>query len=103
MAKVSLSSEGAAAHFREYMNNFEIDSLLRAEFEVAALATPMIYLPVTRSANAFQSSVQLWLSIRSFSLRADIPKKSARAFRSSQIQLLERLLLYAHVCTPTFT
>ena len=62
------SSEGAAAHFREYMNNFEIDSLLRAEFEVAALATPMIYLPVTRSANAFQSSVQLWLSIRSFSL-----------------------------------
>ena len=53
------SSEGAAAHFREYMNNFEIDSLLRAEFEVAALATPMIYLPVARSANAFQSSVQL--------------------------------------------
>jgi hypothetical protein len=40
---------------------------------------------------------RLWLSIRSFPLRADLRTKTARAFRSSQIQLLERLLLYAHV------
>lgn len=52
-------SDGPAVQFREYMNNFEIDSLLRAEFEVATLSTPMIYLPVSRSINGFQSSVEL--------------------------------------------
>lgn len=53
------ASEGVAAQFREYMNNFEVDSLLRAEFEVAALSTPMIYLPVSRSVQGFHSRVEL--------------------------------------------
>ncbi|MGE4255176.1 MAG: AAA family ATPase [Xanthobacteraceae bacterium] len=52
-------SHGPAVQFREYMNNFEIDSLLRAEFEVATLSTPMIYLPVARSINGFQSNIEL--------------------------------------------
>lgn len=54
-----LPSEGSADQFREYMNNFEVDSLLRSEFEVAALSTPMVYLPVTRSISGFQSRVEL--------------------------------------------
>jgi putative ATP-dependent endonuclease of OLD family len=53
------TSDGPAAEFQQYMNNFEVDSLLRAEFEVAPLATPMVYLPVNRSLNTFQSSVEL--------------------------------------------
>lgn len=52
-------SDGLAAQFREYMNNFEIDSLLRQEFEVAPLSTPMVYLPVARSVNGFQSTIEL--------------------------------------------
>jgi len=52
-------SDGLAVQFREYMNNFEIDSLLRAEFEVATLSMPMIYLPVSRSVNGFQSIIEL--------------------------------------------
>ncbi len=53
------ASDGPAAQFQEYMNNFEIDSMLRAEFEVAALSTPIVYLPVARSVNGFQSSIEL--------------------------------------------
>jgi hypothetical protein len=41
---------------------------------------------------------RLWLSIRSFPLRADMSVEFTPAFRSSQIQLLERLLLYAYAC-----
>jgi hypothetical protein len=53
------ASSGNAQYFREYMNDFEIDNLLRAEFDLGSLATPMIYLPVTRTVNAFQSNVEL--------------------------------------------
>lgn len=40
---------------------------------------------------------RLWLSIRSFPLRPDIAASKALAFRSSQIQLLEKLLLFQFV------
>lgn len=40
---------------------------------------------------------RLWLSIRSFPLRPDIAARNALAFRSSQIQLLEKLLLFQFV------
>ncbi len=45
--------------FFEYLQLFEIDTKLRDEFELAPLTTPMVYLPVNRSANGFQSSIQL--------------------------------------------
>ena len=48
-----------AAQFGEYMNDFEIDSMLRAEFELTPLSTPMVYLPVTRSVQGFQSNIEL--------------------------------------------
>jgi predicted ATP-dependent endonuclease of OLD family len=38
---------------------FEMDGRLRDEFELAPLATPLVYLPVNRSASGFQSSVEL--------------------------------------------
>lgn len=53
------TATGAQAEFLQYMNNFEVDNLLRAEFEISELATPMVYLPVNRSANAFQSRIEL--------------------------------------------
>jgi putative ATP-dependent endonuclease of OLD family len=48
-----------ATEFREYMNNFEIDSLLRSEFELSPLSMPMLYLPVARTMNGLQSTVEL--------------------------------------------
>jgi hypothetical protein len=42
---------------------------------------------------------KLWLSIRSFPLRPDLSNKSALSFRSAQIQLLEKLLIYQYVFT----
>lgn len=54
-----LPSDNLAAQFLQYVNNFEVDSLLRAEFEVATLSMPMIYLPVSRAAQSFQSRVEL--------------------------------------------
>lgn len=49
----------AAISFLQYLQQFEIDSLLRDEYEVSALSTPMVYLPTTRTSSGFQSSVQL--------------------------------------------
>lgn len=48
-----------ARFFLEYLKHFEIDSTLRDEYDLAPLATPMVYLPVNRSAGGFSSSVQL--------------------------------------------
>jgi predicted ATP-dependent endonuclease of OLD family len=45
--------------FLQYLQTFEMDAYLREHFDLAPLSTPMIYLPVNRSANPFQSSVQL--------------------------------------------
>jgi putative ATP-dependent endonuclease of the OLD family len=52
-------SDDVAQIFLRYLQLFEIDSKLREELELSALATPMMYLPVTRSNQGFQSSVQL--------------------------------------------
>jgi putative ATP-dependent endonuclease of OLD family len=52
-------SDGAAGIFLEYLQDFEMDRLLRAEFELAPLSTPMIYLPVNRFMIGFNSSVEL--------------------------------------------
>lgn len=48
-----------AGQVREYLQIFEVDSRLREEYELAPLSTPMLYLPVNRTATGFQSSVQL--------------------------------------------
>lgn len=57
----SVHSDGsvAADQFLHYLKLFEIDSRLREEYGLAQLATPLIYLPVNRSANGFQSTVEL--------------------------------------------
>lgn len=51
--------ESAGANFLQYLKNFEMDGSLREEFELAPLATPLVYLPVNRSASGFQSNVEL--------------------------------------------
>lgn len=51
--------ENACASFLEYLKMFEMDGSLREEYELAPLATPLVYLPVNRSASAFQSNVEL--------------------------------------------
>jgi putative ATP-dependent endonuclease of OLD family len=56
-----LQSNGdvSANHFQQYLQLFEMDGQLREEFELAPLAIPLVYLPVNRSASAFQSKVEL--------------------------------------------
>lgn len=49
----------ACNNFLQYLQMFEMDGKLRDEFEIAPLATPLIYLPVNRGAAGFQSSVEL--------------------------------------------
>ena len=51
--------ESASASFLQYLKMFEMDGALREEFELASLATPLVYLPVNRSAASFQSNVEL--------------------------------------------
>ena len=49
----------AGAEFKQYLQTFEADRLLRQEYGFAPLSTPLLYLSVNRSATAFQSRVQL--------------------------------------------
>lgn len=49
----------ASASFLQYLKMFEMDGRLREEFELTPLATPLVYLPVSRTASAFQSNVEL--------------------------------------------
>ena len=49
----------SASCFQQYLKMFEMDGSLREEFELAPLATPIVYLPVNRSASGFQSNVEL--------------------------------------------
>lgn len=57
----SLQHDGGApaTSFLEYLKTFETDGRLREEFELAPLSTPLVYLPVNRSASGFQSNVEL--------------------------------------------
>lgn len=49
----------AGTSFLQYLQMFEMDGRLRDEFELAALSTPLVYLPVNRAASGFQSNVEL--------------------------------------------
>jgi putative ATP-dependent endonuclease of the OLD family len=49
----------SSKHFLEFLQLYEIDSQLRDEFGLAQLSTPMIYLPVNRTASALTSTVEL--------------------------------------------
>ncbi|MDO8370202.1 MAG: AAA family ATPase [Candidatus Nitrotoga sp.] len=51
--------ENSSSSFLQYLKMFEMDGSLREEFELAPLATPLVYLPVNRSAAGFQSNVEL--------------------------------------------
>lgn len=45
--------------FLQYMRFFEIDGMVRDEFGMAPLTTPLIYLTVNRSGSGFQSTIEL--------------------------------------------
>ncbi len=52
-------STGPAQEFLQYLNWFEEDRQLREDLGEVILPTPMLYLSVNRSANSFQSHVEL--------------------------------------------
>lgn len=49
----------AAAFYRQYLSLYEADTRLRDELDMASLSTPMLYLPVNRSASGIQASLSL--------------------------------------------
>lgn len=49
----------ASRQFLEFLQIYEIDSQLREEFGISQLSTPMIYLPVNRTAATLSSHVEL--------------------------------------------
>jgi len=53
------SETPASRHFLEFLQLYEVDSQLREEFELSQLSTPMIYLPVNRTASTLTSTVEL--------------------------------------------
>lgn len=57
----ALQQDGGTAgtSFLQYLQMFEMDGKLRDEFELAALSTPLVYLPVNRAAAGFQSNIEL--------------------------------------------
>lgn len=52
-------TQPGADTFRRYLESYEIDTRLRAEYDQSQLATPMISLPVNRSAGTVAASVSL--------------------------------------------
>lgn len=56
---VQQPDEKSAQDFLAYLHVFEADNALRAQAGKASLQLPMIYLPVNRAANGFNSSVGL--------------------------------------------
>lgn len=48
-----------AASFLQYLQTFEMDGRLREEYELSPLSNPLIYLPVNRTAQGIQSTVEL--------------------------------------------
>lgn len=57
--QMHIDGGNAGTHFLQYLQTFEMEGRLREEFELAALSTPLIYLPVNRAASGFQSNVEL--------------------------------------------
>lgn len=77
--RIEFPGDDGARVFLEYLKHFEIDSTLREEYDLAPLATPMVYLPVNRSAGGFSSSVKL----ASFELYEQKRQSDAAYSRSS--------------------
>src|SRR3546814_809224 len=48
-----------STQFLQFLQMAEVDNQLREEYDLAALSTPMIYLPVNRAANAISSTIEL--------------------------------------------
>ena len=53
------AEEQRSKHFLEYLQLFEFDNMTRSDLKLTSLQMPMIYLPVNRAGNQFQSSIQL--------------------------------------------
>ena len=51
--------EGNEKSFLQYLQHFELIEKFRDEYDLSLLTTPLLYLPVNRSAQGFQSNVEL--------------------------------------------
>lgn len=78
--------EGAWLDFLQYLQMFEIDGMLREEYEFAPLATPIVYLPVNRAASGFQSNVEL-AAYNEFEIKRQSDAASSRSTKTSIVNL----------------
>jgi predicted ATPase len=67
-----------ASNFLNYLKIFEMDGKLRDEFDLSPLSTPLVYLPVNRSASGFQSNVEL-AGYNDFETKRHIDAASSRS------------------------
>ncbi len=56
---ISIKSKECKASFLQYLQLFELVETLRDEYDRSPLITPLLILPVNRSAQGFQSNVEL--------------------------------------------
>lgn len=70
--------DDASASFLQYLQMFEMDGTLRDEYDLAPLATPLVYLPINRAASGFQSNVEL-AGYNDFETKRHIDAASSRS------------------------
>ncbi len=80
----------ASALYRNYLSLFEVDSRLREEMGVGSLSTPMLSLPVTRTAAGFQSSLSL-ANYDEFSYKKSVDAATSRQSGSIAMLAVGRL------------
>jgi putative ATP-dependent endonuclease of the OLD family len=78
--------EGTWSNFLQYLQMFEIDGMLREEFEFTPLTTPIVYLPVNRAASGFQSNVEL-AAYNEFEIKRQSDAASSRSSTTSIVNL----------------
>ncbi len=86
------SYENEAAPFQTYLSLFEVANQLRSDLALATLSTPMIYPPVNRTANGFQSQISL-SGYNEFDHKRSVDAATSRSQGSTVTMAIGRLAL----------
>jgi putative ATP-dependent endonuclease of the OLD family len=86
------SNAPEAETFRQYLYTYEVNSRLREDFGQQELATPMLSLPVNRSAGSVSSSISL-ADFNEFSYKQTVDAASSRSAGSISSLAIGRLAI----------
>lgn len=84
------ATDGAADTYRQYLETYEVNSRVREEYEERPLSTPMISLPVSRSAGDMSAAVTL-SSFSEHDLKRSVDAASSRATGSIAVLAIGRM------------